>query len=291
MLVALLALPALASATPLPSSVSKGVQVKSSGTTSATVRCPSTQSVALAGTVVSAGSGAIARDSVPRGARSWTFRFTTLGGTTARSRRARVGIRCVRLRIDPGMQGVRLRVFTGLREVTVRGLSSRRVRVSCGPGYAPTGYGIDHGFRDRGGPLPASDIRLAAAAPSTGSWVFRLENAGGDDTRAALRVRCVARTATARRGSRSLRQGLKVSRGEFSDNIGLGSSESVTHRCPSAHFSLGLGHALAADDDIVLRRAAAFDSRSARWTFAHESGGSQRARTYLTCLSLRTAFR
>ena len=290
-LVALAVLPAAASATPLPSSVARNVQVKPSGTTSVSVRCPSRQSVALAGAVVSAGSGAVPRDSVPGDGRSWTFRFTTLGGSSAGSRRARVVLRCVRLRIEQGMQEVRLRVFTGLREVTIRALSSRRVRVSCAPGFVPTGYGMDRAFRSEGGPLPAADLRLAASVPSTGSWVFRVENAGGSDTRAALRVRCLARTATARRGSRSLRQGLKVHTAAFSDSVGTGSSENVTHSCPAGHFSLATGHALSANDDIFVRLASPFASRSGRWTFDHQAGGSQSVRTYLTCLSLRTSFR
>ena len=291
MLVALAVLPAAASATPLPSSVSKNVKVRSSGTTSVTVRCASSQSVALAGAVVSAGSGAVPRDSLPQGGRGWTFRFTTLGGSSAASRRARVIVRCLRLRIDNGMQDVRLRVFTGLSKVGVEALSTRRVRVPCADGFVPTGYSMDRAFRSEGGPLPAADLRLASAVRSSASWVFRIENQGGSDTRAALRVRCVGRTATARRGSRALRQGLRLSTASFSDRVGVGNSETVTHSCPEGTASLGTGHSLSANDDIFVRLAHPLASRSGRWTFDHQAGGGQTARTYLTCLSLRTAFR
>ena len=285
----LLALPAAASGTPRPYSVTQTVQVRSSGTTTKTLSCPGRQALALAGAVESAGTGAVPRDSVPRDARRWSFRFTTLGG--ASNRRARITLRCVGVRIAPGTRDVNMRVFTGLQAVTVPALSSRRVRVRCRSGFRPTGYGIDRAFRGTGDALPAADLRVVSAVPSSGSWVFRLENAGGSDTVAAMRVRCLERSATARRGGEAIRQTFALRRADFSDVVGRGDDERVSHSCPSGHFSLGVGHSLRQNDDIFTRLAYPRGSRSARWHFDHQTGAGQRARTHIVCLSLGTRFR
>ena len=78
---ALLAMPGAAAATPDPALISKRVSVGSSGVTSTTLRCPG-RTLALSGYVTSVSGGAFARDSVPPPSiRSWTFRFTSSGGS------------------------------------------------------------------------------------------------------------------------------------------------------------------------------------------------------------------
>jgi hypothetical protein len=277
---ALLAMPGAAAATPDPALISKRVSVGSSGVTSATLRCPG-RTLALSGYVTSVSGGAFARDSVPPPSiRSWTFRFTSSGGSGS----ARVGLRCMRVKLTRDLQRVRTKLLTAGTGPTVEGRSSRAARVSCGRGFVPTGYGLDRSLAGSA----ASRLLLASAVPASRSLAFRIENTDNRRHRAVVRVRCLGSRATGTRSGRSVSERFSIRRLGFSDNVGSGS---VSHRCPSGRYGLTTGHQLPAGDDIFLTGSYPAGFRSGRWSFLNPSGGSEPVRTYLSCLSLRTRFR
>jgi hypothetical protein len=276
------------SARPEPLSVQKSVRVNASGVTSLTLSCPQ-GATALAGAVTSTSTGVTARDSVPRDAGRWTFRFTALSG--APSPRASTVLRCVRISRAAGVRNWRVTSFTGRRTVRVRALASRGVRVRCMRGFISTGYGVDRSAPEPVGPLPSGDVQLSAAVPTGVGYLFRLENTGGEPTRVTLRIRCLGRIATGLRGGARVRQTFVVDRAGFVDRVSSGGRRTLRHRCPAGHFSLANGLALDPRDDIFLTGAHPAAVRSGSWSFNHPSGASQPVRTYLSCLDLSTGFR
>lgn len=276
---ALLAMPAGAAATPDPVATSKQVSVGPSGVTSTTLRCPA-RALALSGYVKSVSGGAFARDSVPSsGLRSWTFRFTSSGGSGS----ARVGLRCLRVRLAGDLQRVRMKVRTRASGQSVGGSSSWAGRLSCGSGFVPTGYGLD---RSRAG--TAGRLLLAGAVPGSRSLAFRVKNTSNQQQHPVLRVRCLGARATGERSGHSVSERFSIRRLGFSERIGSGS---VSHRCSPGSYGLTTGHKLPAGDDISLTGSYPTGSRSALWSFFNPSGGSEPVRTYLSCLSLQTRFR
>jgi hypothetical protein len=281
-----LLLPALAVANPAPFSVGRSVAVKPGGTT-LRVDCPR-GSTALAGAVVSRSTGVMAHDSLPTDSPRWVFRFSSLAG--AAKPRARAAVRCLRLKPPPGVRKWKVGNFTGSRTVRIRPLSTRRVRVRCLSGYTATGYGISRSGADPVGPLPSGDLRVAAAIPALSHFTFRLENPGGDTVRATASVRCLSKMASAKRSGATVVQRFAVARRAFSNRVRAGARRVVRHRCPAGHYSLAAGLSLRAADDIFSTGAYARRRRGATWSFNHPSGGPQRVRTYITCLSLKTGF-
>jgi hypothetical protein len=277
-----------AAARPEPLSVEKSVRVSASGVTALTLRCPQ-GATALAGAVTSTSTGVNARDSVPRDAGRWTFRFTALSG--ARSPRARAELRCIRISRAAGVRSWRITSFTGRRTVRVQALATRGVRVRCMRGFISTGYGLDRSAPEPVGPLPSGDVQLSAAVPTGNGYLFRLENTGGDPTRVTLRIRCLGRVATGRRGGANVRQEFEVDRAGFVDRVSSGGRRTLRHRCPAGRFSLAAGFSLDARDDIFLTGAHPAAMRSGTWSFNHPSGAGETVRTYLSCLNLSTGFR
>lgn len=274
---ALLASPAAASATPDPLTVSKQVTVSASGVTAVTLTCPG-KSFAASGYVTRLSAGALSRASIPTDVRRWRFEFSSAGGTEG----ARVGLRCLRLKLAPGLHRVRTKAFSGRTTVPVPASSSTTARSSCPSGYLPTGYGIDRSAAPR-------SLQLASAVPSSRSWSFRVKNSGASEQSATLRVRCIGARATATRSGRTVSQRFSIARPAFSDTVsGRGA---LAHRCGPGSTSLAAGHVVSARDDIEMNLHFAAGARSGGWEVQNRSGRDQRVRTYLTCLSLRTRFR
>jgi len=271
----LLALPTAANARPEPSSVARSVDVGPNGR-SLTLRCARAR-IALGGAVIAISPEVTTRASVPSGARGWTFRFA--GGPG----RARVVLRCVRVRPSGGLRSTEIRGATRLFNGNVRPRSSLGATLRCPSGFVPTGYGLQQGG--------SGTVTLATARPGRRAWRFRLDNEGDAGASPTVFARCLARAAIGRGPGGAARHPLIVRVAGFRDRVGGGSRNDVTHRCPAGHFSAGAGHSMSASDDIVASRAFTFRVRGGRWTFANPDGGAERVSTYLTCLSLRTGFR
>jgi hypothetical protein len=245
------------------------------GTTSLTLGCPR-GGVALSGSVIAMSPDVTLRDSLPGGVTGWAFRLTGTGN-------ARAAVRCVRVPPTGGLRRSTVRVSARTFDGTVPAHSSLRATLRCARGFAPTGYGLQQGS--------SGTATVAVARPGRRAWTFVLENDGNGDTRPRLHARCLARTATATGPSGSARHPLVVQVAGFRDRVNGGARRRVTHRCPAGHFSAGTGHSLPVSDDIEATRAFAFRSRLGRWTFVNPGGGAETARSFLTCLSLRTGFR
>ncbi len=272
-------LPAAASATPVPSTVSKRISVSAGGVTTSTLRCPG-QGIALSGYVSALSGGAFARDSLPGDLHHWSFRFTASGG----SGHARVALRCLRLKLPNGLKNVRTKVFTTKAVLHPGGGSSAVVRSSCDKGFVPTGYGIDRS--DAGGSAP--QLLVTSAVPDSRSWGFRVKNTSATAQPVTVHLRCLGARATGKRGGHSLTEHFKLRRVKSSAKVGNGS---LTLKCAGGTYALAAGHALPAGDDIFATSSAPSGARGARFSFRNPSGGKERVRTYLSCLSLRTSFR
>jgi hypothetical protein len=272
-------LPAAASAAPLPSTVSKRVSVSADGVTTSTLRCPG-RGLALSGYVSAVSGGAFARDSLPGDLHRWSFRFTANGG----SGHARVSVRCLRLKLPKGLKSVTTRVFTTKAVLHPGGGSSALARPSCDKGFLPTGYGIDRS--DAGGSAP--QLLLTSAVAHSRSWGFRVKNTSAGPQPATIHTRCLGARATGKRGGRSLTEHFKLLRVKASAKVGSGS---LTLKCPRGTYALAAGQALPAGDDIFATSSAPSGARGGRFSFRNPSGGKERVRTYLSCLSLRTSFR
>jgi len=271
-------LPAAASATPVPSTVSKRVSVSAGGVTTSTLRCPG-KGIALSGYVSALSGGAFARDSLPGDLHHWSFRLTANGG----SGHARVALRCLGLKLPTGLKNVATKVFT-TKELLHPGAGSSTVaRSSCDKGFVPTGYGIDRS--DAGGSAP--QLLLSSAVPGSRSWGFRVKNTGAATQPVTIHLRCLGARATGKRGGQSLTEHFKLRRVKASGTVGSGS---LTLRCPRGTYALAAGHALPAGDDIFATSSAPSGARGGRFSFRNPSGGKERVRTYLSCLSLRTSF-
>jgi hypothetical protein len=273
--VLLLGLPATADARPDASSVSRTFDVGAGGI-SRTLSCPR-GGVALGGAVVAISPEVITRASMPDGVSRWTYRFA--GGPG----KARVVLRCVRVRPTGGLRKSEIRVSTRNFDGTVPANSSLRATLRCGSGYVPTGYGLEQG--------QAGTASVAVARPGPRAWTFVLENEGNDDTRPTIHARCLVRAATASGPGGTASHPLVVRVARFGDRVNGGARRAVTHRCPPGQFSAGSGHSLPASDDIEATRNFVFRRRFGRWIFVNPGGGAETARTFLTCLSLRTGFR
>jgi hypothetical protein len=274
---ALAALPGTALATPSPTTVSARVSVSASGVTSATLRCPR-HGVALSGYVSAVSGGAFARDSVPGDINHWSFHFTSSGGAG----HARVGLRCLRLKLPKGVKQVQTKVFTTKSVVRPAGGSSALKRISCSKGYLPTGYGVDRSTATGG----AERLLLSGAIPRSRSWDFRIKNTGASTQPVTIHLRCLG--ARAKQSSGSLSERFKLRRESFSGQMGSGS---LDMKCAAGNYSLATGYSVPASDDISVTRATPSRVRSGRFSFRNPSGGKQHVRAFLTCLSLRTTFR
>ena len=237
---------------------------------------------------MSRSTGVTVRDSLPTDSWRWVFRFTALAGEP--SPRARAAVRCLRLDPAAGTRHWKVSNFTGTRTVRLAPLASREVRVRCLSGYIATGYGISRAAAGAPAPLPSGDVRVAAAIPARRSFLFRLENPGGDRVRVTANVRCLSRMASAKRNGTTVMQRFTIARPEFSDRVATGERRVVRHRCPAGHMSLATGLSLSVRDDIFMTGSHATGPRGGRWFFNHPAGKPQRVRTWLTCLSLRTGF-
>jgi hypothetical protein len=273
--VLLLVLPAAADARPDASSLSRTIDVGAGGATR-TLACPR-GGVALGGAVVAISPEVIARASMPSGISRWTYSFA--GGPG----KARVVLRCVRVRPTGGLRTSEVRVSTRNFDATVPANSSLRATLRCASGYVPTGYGVEQ--------AQSGAATVAVARPGPRAWTFVLENEGNEDTRPTVHARCLVRAASASGPGGSASHPLVVRVASFGDRVNGGARRAVTHRCPAGHFSAGTGHSLPASDDIEATRNFVFRRRFGRWIFVNPGGGAEMARTFLTCLSLRTGFR
>jgi hypothetical protein len=244
------------------------------GATSVTIGCPR-GGVALSGSVIAISPDVTTRDSMPSGVNSWTFRFAGTGN-------ARAAVRCVRVPPTGGLRRSTVRTASRTFDATVEPHSSLRATLRCARGFVPTGYGLQQG--------QSGTATLAVARPGRQAWSFVLENDGNDDTRPRLHARCLARAANASGPNGSARHPLVVRVAGFRDRVSGGVRRRVTHRCPAGHFSAGTGHSLPVTDDIEATRAFPHRGRLGRWTFVNPGGGAETARSFLTCLSLRTTF-
>jgi hypothetical protein len=272
----LAALPAAALATPAPSKVSAVASVSATGVSKATMRCPN-NGVPLSGYVSSLSGGAFPRDSVPGGIHGWSFNLTSTGG----SGHARVGLRCLRMKLPKGVSSVHTKIFT--RKLTLHPApgSSAKGSASCRSGYLPTGYGFDRSATTE----LASHLQLTSAAPGKHGWSFRVRNTGASSQPATIHLRCLGSRATAANG---MSERFKLHQESDSGTVGTGA---LGLRCPSGNFSLAAGYSVPAGDDISVTTAAPRGTRSGRVSFRNPSGPKQRVHTYLSCLSLTTRFR
>jgi hypothetical protein len=270
----LAALPGSALATPAPTTVSKSVSVGAGGVTTATLRCPR-HGLALSGYVSALSGGAFTRDSVPGDINHWSFHFTSSGGAG----HARVGLRCLRLKLPKGVKQVRTKIFTTKSVLHPGGGGSAAARTSCSKGYLPTGFGFDRSAA--GG--AAQSLELTGAIPRSRSWDFRVKNTGNSTQAATIHLRCLG----ARASDTNLTERFKLRRVASSGNVG---TQSLGMKCGRGNLSLATGQLLPAGDDISVS-AAPSHTRGGRFSFRNPSGGKQHVRTYLTCLSLRTSFR
>jgi hypothetical protein len=233
----------------------------------------------MSGYVTSLSSGAASLDSIPVDIRRWRFQFSSSGGTKS----ARVGLRCLRLKLPAGgLQKVRSKVFTSRIVVQPAAHSSVTARESCAAGYVPTGYGLGRSAAPRA-------LQLASAVPRPRGWTFRVENTGASAQPATLRLRCISARVTGTRSGHTLSQRFSIARKAFSDTVS--GNRSLTHRCGGGSLSLAAGHVVPVGDDSVMRLNFASGNRSGRWDVRNPSGAGAKVRTYLTCLSLRTRFR
>jgi hypothetical protein len=272
-------LPAAASAAPDPSTVSKRIGVSASGVTTFTLRCPG-KGIALSGYVTAVSGGAFARDSLPGDLHHWSFRFTSNGG----SGHARVALRCMGLKLPKGLKNVATKVFTTKATLHTAGGSSAVTRSSCDKGFVPTGYGIDRS--DAGSSAP--QLLVASAVPDSRSWGFRVKNTSAATQPVTIHLRCLGARATGKRGGHSLTEHFKLRHVKSSAKVGSGP---LSLRCARGTYALAAGHALPAGDDIFSTRSVPSRARGGSFSFRNPSGGKQRVRTYLSCLSLRTSFR
>ncbi|HEX2233990.1 MAG TPA: hypothetical protein VHG69_11580, partial [Thermoleophilaceae bacterium] len=269
-----LALPGLAHARPDASSVARTISVGADGAT-LTLRCPR-GAVAMAGAVVAVSPEVTARSSAPISVTEWSFRFAGGPGN------ARAVVRCVRVPPTRSMRTTSIRVAGRTFEGTVPATGSIRATLRCPGGFSPTGYGFEQ--------AGSGTAIVTAARPGTGAWAFVLENEGSSDTRPTIHIRCLARAARASGPGGSARHPLVVHVGAWNDRVAGGRRRQFTHGCPAGYFSAGAGHSLPTADDIVATREFPFRRRPGRWTFVNPGGGAENARTFLTCLSLRTTF-
>jgi hypothetical protein len=272
-------LPAAASATPVPSTVSKRVSVSASGVTTFTLRCPG-KGIALSGYVSAVSGGAFASDSLPGDLHHWSFRFTSNGG----SGHARVALRCLGLKLPKGLKNVATKVFTTKATLHTGGGSSAVTRSSCDKGYLPTGYGIDRS----GAGASAPQLLLTSAVPGSRGWGFRVKNTGAATQPVTVHLRCLGARATGKRGGHSLTEHFKLRRVKLAAKVG---TDTLSLKCARGTYALAAGHALPAGDDIFSTRSAPSGARGGSFSFRNPSGGKQLVRTYLSCLSLRTSFR
>jgi hypothetical protein len=194
----------------------------------------------------------------------------------------RAVLRCVRLELPAGLSDARLVVSTRLPPAfEIPAGSSTAVQIRCGRGFVGTGYGLESGGR--------RDVRIAAAIPGARGWTFRLENTGSSPARARLRVRCLKRSVSARRGGAPSQLVFQVARREFSNRVGPGARKTFSNSCMAGEFSVATGSVVDPADDIVLSGSHPIRSRSGRWTFARASAGD-RVRSFLVCLSRGTQF-
>jgi hypothetical protein len=269
-----LALPGFAQARPDPSSVARTISVGPGGAT-LTLRCPN-RGVAMAGAVVAISPELTTRSSIPRSVTAW--RFTFAGGPG----RARAVVRCVRVPPSGELRRSSIRIAGRTLENTVPANGSLRATLRCPRGFSPTGYGLEQGG--------SGTAIVAAARPGTRAWSFVLENEGNSGTRPTLHIRCLARFARASGPNGRARHPLVVHVGAWSDRVRGAARRGVTHGCPAGYFSAGAGHSLPVGDDIVATREFPFRRRPGRWTFVNPGGAAETARTFLTCLLLRTSF-
>jgi hypothetical protein len=274
----LIALPASALATPSPTTLSKSVSVGASGVTSATLRCPH-QGLALSGYVTSASGGVFARDSIPGDIHRWSFNFTSSGG----SGQARVGLRCLRLKLPKGVKQVQTKIFTTTPEIHPRAGSSAKFRASCRKGYLPVGYGID---RSKAG-AAAESLPISGAVPRSRSWDFRVKNTGSARQAVTLHLRCLGARAKSSSG-RKVSERFKLT--QVADSVKTGTG-ALSLTCSPGYYALATGYLLRPSDDIFAVRSFPTHSRGGRFSFRNPSGGKERVRTYMSCLSLRTSFR
>jgi hypothetical protein len=269
--------PAAAGA-PVPSSVERSVTLQPGETKSVTLRCPG-EGVALSGAVSSSGAGAAAAlDSIPRpDGRSWRFRFASPAGAVRR--RAVAVLRCVQVRLPRGVRRVRLVTVTRRDpDIAVPGGSTRRAALGCPRGFAPTGWGHEG----------LHELRITAAVPERGRWLFGLENPGAADAAGSLHIRCFERLARGRLRDRSIRHRFRIRRVSFRDRLGPGP---LTHSCRSSEFSVATGSRFDASDDLVLGASHPAGARSGRWTFQQRGGGGESITNYLLCLDLGSRWR
>jgi hypothetical protein len=280
--IALLAAPAGAFAADVvePSSVVASTTVPAGGSSTLTLRCPAS-AVALNAAVTKRGAGVTVRRSLPgRDPGDWRFRLSAADG--AERRGVRAVLRCVRLELPAGVSRARLFVSTSRSPaIELPAASSTAVEIRCRGGFVATGYGLDSGGR--------RDVRIAAAVPVARGWTFRLENTGSSPASARLRVRCLERTVSARRGGAPTQLVFRVARRAFSNRVGPGAGRFFSHSCPAGKFSVATGSVVDPADDIVLSGSHPLRSRSGRWAFGRASAGD-RVRSFLVCLGRRPQF-
>src|SRR4051794_16999517 len=218
-------LPACALATPSPTTLSKSVSVGASGVTSTTLRCPH-QGLALSGYVTSASGGAFARDSIPGGIHRWTFNFASTGG----SGQARVGLRCLRMKLPNGVKQTQTKIFTTTPEIHPAAGSSAKFRATCRNGYLPVGYGID---RSKAG-AAAEDLPISGAVPRSQSWDFRVKNTGAARQAVTIHLRCLGARAVSVSG-RKLSERFKLSHVAGSAKTGTGT---LSLKCSPGYYAL-----------------------------------------------------
>jgi hypothetical protein len=280
-LAALLAFPASgqAASVVVPTSTAVETVVPAGDTRDVSLSC-APPAVALSGAVTRMGADARLRRSVPgAGAGDWDFRFSARKGSR---RVVEAELRCVRLRLPPGMSGARVAVRTrGRPGISIPRGQTESVAIPCGPGYQGTGHGFTVGSR--------GDVRVAAAIPTSRGWRFELENLGAREATAGLSARCLKREVSARRGGQLRQLRFQVARREFSDTADSRGELTFTHSCRPGEYSLATGSEVDPLDAIALVRSHAAGRRAASWTFARARAGD-RVTTHLACLDRGSQF-
>jgi len=279
-LFALVALPSSAHAAVVtPTSTAVETTVPAGGARTVTLSCAGS-SVALSAAATRLGRSAELLRSVPSGRAAGDWMLTFAAGRSA-GRTVEAELRCVRLRLPPGVNRARLTVQTESRtRIRVPARGTRRANIRCAPGYVATGWGMR---RSRG-----ANVHVAAAVPSAGGWRFELENAGSGPARAAVSTRCLKRVVRGRRSGEAVALRFRVVRRAFEDVV-TGGRPSLSHRCRGTQHSLAAGHEVDQLDAIALVRSSASGRSRASWTFAQASAGDS-VTTHMVCLARDSRF-
>jgi hypothetical protein len=262
---ALVAAPSAIPQTVVGRTLLRTVEVQAGSTKAFALTCPPGFLAVSAGVFRRAPSDVTTPSVRAHGPRSFVFRFRN--ASVGAERRIALAASCRR-----AAQGrARLRLTPLNRSATARIVASSRkaVRLSCPSGTFPVAAGFDLGR--------TGSLTLESQTQTFHALTFRVVNRGAVARSASFYGACLTLIRPA--GSSTE---LKVALTNETVPVEPG-TRSVTRRCPSGWFALGVGYSLRAGLEL---RAAATGLREGRWSLSSTADGQLLAALQLVCARL-----